>query len=73
MTPTTETKTSIRSTLKSNTPSPTKTTESSESRADQIRTTAYFLAEKRNFAPGHEAEDWVKAEAIVNKQSTKKS
>jgi hypothetical protein len=28
---------------------------------------AYLLAEKRNFAPGHEDEDWLVAEDSVNK------
>lgn len=28
---------------------------------------AYLLAEKRNFAPGHEDEDWLAAEDSVNK------
>jgi hypothetical protein len=28
---------------------------------------AYLLAEKRNFAPGHEDEDWFAAEDSVNK------
>ncbi len=28
---------------------------------------AYYLAEKRGFAPGHELEDWLRAEAQVKK------
>lgn len=31
-----------------------------------ISETAYFLAEKRGFAPGHELEDWLSAEAEVD-------
>jgi hypothetical protein len=31
-----------------------------------IATEAYFLAERRNFAAGHEVEDWLAAEAEVN-------
>ena len=29
---------------------------------------AYFRAERRNFAPGHELEDWVAAEAEVDRK-----
>lgn len=32
-----------------------------------ISTTAYYLAEKRNFAPGHSLEDWLAAEVAVKK------
>lgn len=31
-----------------------------------IAEAAYFRAEKRGFAPGHEAEDWLAAEAEVD-------
>jgi hypothetical protein len=31
-----------------------------------IAAEAYLRAERRNFAPGHELEDWVAAEADVN-------
>ncbi|KAA6187071.1 DUF2934 domain-containing protein [Thiohalocapsa marina] len=31
-----------------------------------IADAAYYLAEKRNFAPGHEQEDWLAAEAEVD-------
>ena len=31
-----------------------------------IRTAAYLRAERRNFAAGHEVEDWLAAEAEVN-------
>ena len=30
-----------------------------------IATTAYFIAEERNFAPGHELDDWLEAERRV--------
>jgi hypothetical protein len=33
--------------------------------ADQVAKTAYFLAERRGFAPGREADDWFVAEAMV--------
>ena len=32
-----------------------------------IEEAAYFLAEKRGFAPGHEVEDWHQAEAQIRK------
>ncbi len=31
-----------------------------------IATAAYYYAQQRNFAPGHEQEDWFKAEAEIN-------
>jgi len=31
-----------------------------------IRKEAYFRAEQRHFAPGHDAEDWAEAEAEVD-------
>jgi hypothetical protein len=31
----------------------------------RIAETAYYLAEKRGFEPGHELEDWFEAEKIV--------
>jgi DUF2934 family protein len=31
----------------------------------QIATAAYYLAEQRGFAPGHELEDWLTAEQLV--------
>lgn len=34
-----------------------------EQRVDDIATAAYFRAEARGFAPGHELEDWLAAEA----------
>ena len=32
---------------------------------EEIRRTAYLLAEKRRFEPGHETEDWLVAEREV--------
>lgn len=37
-----------------------------EQRAALIAEAAYFRAEKRGFAPGHEVEDWLAAEAEVD-------
>ena len=37
-----------------------------EHRAALIAEAAYFRAEKRGFTPGHEAEDWLAAEAEVD-------
>jgi hypothetical protein len=37
-----------------------------EQRAALIAEAAYFRAEKRGFAPGHEQEDWLAAEAEVD-------
>ena len=31
-----------------------------------IRKAAYFRAQARGFAPGHEVEDWIEAEQEVN-------
>ncbi|MGQ9830185.1 MAG: DUF2934 domain-containing protein [Thermochromatium sp.] len=39
---------------------------SEEQRQDMIREAAYYKAEKRNFAPGHEAEDWAAAEREID-------
>lgn len=39
-------------------------------RVEMIRITAYYLAQKRDFEPGHELEDWVQAETLVNSDST---
>lgn len=35
-------------------------------RHHMIEAAAYLRAERRNFAPGHELEDWLAAEAEVN-------
>jgi hypothetical protein len=40
-----------------------------EERARHIREAAYFKAERRGFAPGHELEDWVAAEQEVDRAS----
>lgn len=37
-----------------------------EQRAALIAEAAYFRAERRNFEPGHETEDWLAAEAEVD-------
>lgn len=37
-----------------------------QDRLQMIATNAYFRAQQRNFAPGHEAEDWLQAEIEVN-------
>ncbi len=37
-----------------------------EHRAALIAEAAYFRAEKRGFAPGHDTEDWLLAEAEVD-------
>jgi len=37
-----------------------------EQRAALIAEAAYFRAEKRGFAPGHETDDWLAAEAEVD-------
>lgn len=33
-----------------------------------IATAAYLRAERRGFAPGHETEDWLEAEAEIDRQ-----
>lgn len=35
-------------------------------RHERIATAAYYLAEKRGFAPGHDEEDWRVAEAQID-------
>jgi hypothetical protein len=39
-----------------------------ELRHEMIATAAYYIAEQRDFAPGHEVEDWFRAEAAIAKQ-----
>ncbi len=34
-------------------------------RRAMVETAAYYIAERRGFAPGHDAEDWAAAEAEV--------
>ena len=41
---------------------------SEEERRAMIARAAYFRAERRNFAPGQELEDWVAAEAEVDRE-----
>jgi hypothetical protein len=36
-----------------------------EQRRELIAVTAYYLAERRDFQPGHEHEDWLEAEAQI--------
>jgi hypothetical protein len=38
---------------------------SDEQRRELIAVTAYYLAESRNFQPGHEDEDWLTAEGQI--------
>ncbi len=38
-----------------------------KSRQEMIAEAAYFLAEKRGFAPGDEHRDWIEAERMVRK------
>jgi hypothetical protein len=40
-----------------------------EERERRIRQAAYFRAQSRGFAPGHELEDWVEAEQEVDRAS----
>ena len=35
-------------------------------RHERVATAAYYIAEKRGFAPGHDAEDWRLAEAQID-------
>ena len=37
-----------------------------EARLRRIRETAYLKAQSRGFAPGHELDDWLEAEAEVD-------
>jgi hypothetical protein len=39
---------------------------SAEERQEQIATEAYFRAQRRGFAAGHEVEDWLEAEREVD-------
>jgi Protein of unknown function (DUF2934) len=41
---------------------------SEEERRAMIAKSAYYRAERRHFAPGHELEDWVAAEADVDQE-----
>lgn len=44
------------------------TTVDAELRRQMVAAAAYFIAEGRGFAVGHELEDWVAAEAAVDAQ-----
>ena len=37
-----------------------------EDLGSMIATAAYYLAAARNFSPGHELDDWLEAERLVN-------
>ena len=37
-----------------------------EFRHEMVATAAYYIAEQRNFEPGHEVADWLAAEAAVD-------
>jgi hypothetical protein len=39
-----------------------------ELRHEMIATAAYYIAEQRGFAPGHEQDDWYRAEVAVDRQ-----
>jgi len=41
---------------------------SSEQRLRMIEVAAYFLAERRCFGPGHELDDWLKAQSEIDRQ-----
>jgi hypothetical protein len=47
-------------------PEPTRLALTPEGRRAMISEGAYLRAERRGFAPGHEAEDWLAAEAEVD-------
>jgi len=40
--------------------------QSAAARRERIAVVAYYLSEARGFAPGHEAEDWLMAQAQVD-------
>jgi Protein of unknown function (DUF2934) len=39
-----------------------------ELRYEMVATAAYYIAEQRGFAPGHELEDWYRAQAAIDKE-----
>ena len=51
---------------KSVTPQLTRVTLTAEGRRTMIAENAYLRAERRGFAPGHETEDWLAAEAEID-------
>ena len=50
---------------RSNAPQAKPSTIAPEERHQLIAQTAYLIAEQRGFAPGHELDDWLRAEAEV--------
>jgi hypothetical protein len=42
-----------------------------EQHRELVAVAAYYLAERRNFEPGHEAEDWLAAEIQVRRSATR--
>lgn len=44
---------------------------SDQERYEMIQRHAYFLAEARNFEPGHEMADWIEAERFVDEMLNK--
>jgi len=42
-----------------------------EQHRELVAVAAYYLAERRNFEPGHEAEDWLAAELQVRRAATR--
>jgi hypothetical protein len=42
--------------------------QSAARRRERIATVAYYISEARGFAPGHDVEDWVLAQAQVDAQ-----
>jgi len=44
---------------------------SDQERYEMIQRHAYFLAEARNFEPGHEMADWIEAEQFVDRMLKK--
>jgi hypothetical protein len=55
-----------RGARKSPTDAPARVQVTPEARRALIAETAYLRAERRGFAPGHETEDWLAAEAEVD-------
>jgi Protein of unknown function (DUF2934) len=51
---------------KSSAPPAAQVTLTAEARRTMIAENAYLRAERRGFAPGHESEDWLAAEAEVD-------
>jgi hypothetical protein len=39
-----------------------------ELRHEMIATAAYYIAEQRGFAPGHELQDWYRAQAAIDRE-----